>query len=61
MHHFGGQPNARGQARPKAEATEERTLEGVACTPLFGMALATVVVPYAGYLPDASVIAGASP
>ena len=29
-------PNARGQARLKAGARHERTLEAVACTPLFG-------------------------
>ena len=38
-------PNARGQLLPEAGATQERTLFAVACTPLFGMALATIVVP----------------
>ena len=32
-------PNARFQALPEAGATEERTLEAVACKPLFGQAL----------------------
>ena len=32
-------PNARFQARPKAEARHERRLAGVACKPLFGKRL----------------------
>jgi hypothetical protein len=32
------EPNARGQARRTAGATQERTLFAVACTPLFGSA-----------------------
>src|SRR5262245_29106065 len=34
------EPNARRQARLKAGATQERTLEAVACTPMFGPGLA---------------------
>jgi len=33
------QPNAGRQVRLKAGATEERTLEAVACTPMFGPVL----------------------
>jgi hypothetical protein len=31
-------PNAGRQLLPKVEATEERTLEAVSCTPLLGLA-----------------------
>jgi hypothetical protein len=36
-------PNARFQALPKAGATQERTLEAVACKPLLGNALARLI------------------
>ena len=34
-------PNATAQPLPKAEATQERTLEGVGCSALFGPVLVT--------------------